>query len=63
MLVARALQEAGRERRLDVGQVYDLADPVALALIATGAACRYTAVAPPEIKPDAPLETARRRTR
>lgn len=42
MVVAREWQDAGQQRPLSVGQVYDLPEGVAVALIATGAAARAT---------------------
>lgn len=38
MLIHRTLQEAGAERMLDAGRVYELAPIVAQSLVATGAA-------------------------
>lgn len=49
----RSYQDAGSVRQLNVGQVYDLPDVVALSLVATGAA-KPAAGAPqraPERKP------------
>lgn len=39
MLAQRVMQEAGQERPLTAGCVYDLPDVVGAALIATGVAC------------------------
>lgn len=78
MVAARVLQEAGRERPLSRGEAYDLADPVAAALIATGVATAVVqtsaledvssddtrAQRPPEGRPLASPETKEsRRTR
>lgn len=46
ILIGRQWQDAGVERPLSVGVVYDLPDGVACALIATGAAKRLPMVAP-----------------
>lgn len=43
MRAMRVLQDAGRERPLNVGEVYDLPDIIALAFIATGVAERHDA--------------------
>lgn len=63
MLRFRVFQDAGVERRLEVGSVYDLPTVVAQALIATGAATAVAdedlearAMVPPERKPLAPPE-------
>lgn len=71
MLRARALQDAGVERPLSVGEVYDLPAGVAGALIATGAATAHdeggdvevAVVRPPETKPLPRLETEIRERR
>jgi hypothetical protein len=60
MIAARTLQEAGCERPLSVGVEYDLAEGVALDLIASGAAAP-AGLRPPETKPDATPETKRGR--
>lgn len=54
----RSYQDAGSTRPLNVGEVHDLPDIVALSLIATGAA-KPAAAAPqraPERKPTGPRE-------
>jgi hypothetical protein len=47
MRIGRVMQDAGRERPLARGERYDLPDPVAQALIATGAAVAEPAAAAP----------------
>jgi hypothetical protein len=62
----RTWQHVGREKALSVGEVYDLPDGVALALVASGAADRVTTDAPAERREmavTAPAETGRRRSR
>lgn len=43
MLIARVWQDAGNEKPLHTGSVYQLPEPVACAFIATGAAERVEA--------------------
>lgn len=71
MRIGRVWQDAGRERRLDPGDCYDLPDVVAQALIATRAADAETPPdrpvedlsRSPETKPAPPFETGRRRAK
>lgn len=65
MLRARVLQDAGKERPLDLGCEYDLAPVVAVSFVATGAAVIVEDVAAvsaaPETKPLRAPETKVRR--
>jgi len=63
MRLERRWQDAGVERVLTVGAVYDVPDPVAHALIATGAAEHPRVIRAPETKPVAPFETKEQRRR
>lgn len=61
MLAARFLQHAGAERPLSIGEVYELPDVVARALLEAGDA-ELVPVGPSETKPDpVVLETKRKR--
>jgi hypothetical protein len=62
MLVARVLQEAGRERPLSAGETYEVSDATGADLVACGAAVSLAVTAPPERKPATPPETKRRRS-
>lgn len=61
MVVARSLQHAGAERPLSTGEVYELPDVVARALLESGDAV-VVPVGPQETKPDpTPLDVKRKR--
>lgn len=73
MLVARAIQDAGRQRPLSSGRVYDVPEVVAEGLVRDGSAelaegsaeapedANAAALRAPDTKPDLPLETKRGR--
>lgn len=69
MTRTRMFLDAGRERPLDIGSVYDLPQIVAESLIATGAAVALTdedverrdALRSPETRPELAYETKRAR--
>lgn len=65
MLVSQRIQEAGRERCLDEGREYDLADPVGLSLVVLGFAAAASAPTADvrETKPERVPENGRRRRR